>query len=257
MKKIVKNIVCSIFILLCGSSLAYGDKTLASEKAELPKLTVLTEVYPPYQIVSKDGKVYGWSADKVKTLLAQAQIDYTLDILPWIRAYKSALLKPNTLLYSLLRTDSRENSFHWVAPLCSIDFSLYRLKSRTDIEVNTIVDAKKYQIAAQKGQASTEYLLSLGFDDKRELSVSYNNDNFIQMLVHDRVELIVLSTAHVQSLILTSSPHINEIEAIFPIKYLRKNLYLAASLSTSPVILKKLQKAYDELLPQFDSACHD
>jgi len=257
MKISIINIFYTICILLSVGCFAHEKKPLTNEQIKLPKLIVLSEVYPPYQVVSKEGELYGWSTDKVKALMKQARIDHKIDILPWARAYQLALINKNTLIYSLLRTDSREDLFHWIAPLCTVDFSLYRLKSNTYIEVHSMRDAKKYLIAAQKGQASTEYLLSMGFEDEKNLSVSYHNDNFIQMLVHGRVELIVLSTSYVQSLKSKNVPNINEIEAIYAIEYLRKSLYLAASLNTSPIMLKKLQKAYDDLLPQFNSACLD
>jgi len=237
--------------------LAYADKQKYKEEAKLPIVNLLSEIYPPYQVKNKNGKLSGWSTDKVTSLFTQAKINYNLEVYPWARAYQLALSQPNTLIYSLLRTDIRENSFHWIAPLCTIEFSFYRAKNRPDIQINSMKDAKNYRIASQKGQASAEYLVNLGFGEGNNLSISYNNDNFIQMLVHGRVELIVLSAPFVKSLVSTNAPNINEIEAIYPIEYLRENLYLAANLNTSPTIIKKLQKAYQELKPQFNRACMD
>lgn len=260
MKKLIEIIVASSFILLSASCLAIDNKPTANQQTELaklPKLNVLSEIYPPYQIMSKEGEIYGWSADKVKRLFERANVEYSAKVYPWARAYQLALTQKNTLIYSLLRTDLREDLFHWVAPLCTIDFSFYRAKNRSDIQVNSMDDAKKYLIATQKGQASTEYLLHLGFKEDKNLSTSYNNDNFIQMLFYGRVELIVLSAPFVQSLISTKAPHINQIEAVYPIRYLRQKLYLAANLNTPPAIIQKLQKAYEELKPQFDNVCLD
>jgi len=257
MKLIREITVGFIFILINGSCLAYADKLKDKKETKLPIVNLLSEVYPPYQVMNENGELSGWSADKVKALFIHADIDHHVEVYPWVRAYQLALTQPNTLIYSLLRTDIREDSFHWVAPLCTIEFSFYRAKSRADIQINSMKDAKHYRIAAQKGQASTEYLLNLGFKDKVNLSISYKNDNFIQMLVQGRVELIVLSSPFVKSLISINSANINEIEAIYPIEYLRENLYLAASLNTSPIIIKKLQQAYQELPPEFDDVCHD
>jgi len=60
-----------------------------------------------------------------------------------------------------------------------------------------------------------------------------------------------------QSLVLNNSPYVKEIEAIFSIDYLRKDLYLAGSLKTSPVLVDKLRRSYLELIPQLDPVCHD
>ncbi len=230
---------------------------MSSLEAGRINVQVISEIYPPYQIIDEKGELRGWSADKVKLIFTQANINYNVEIYPWLRAYELALTQSNTFIFSLLRTEERELSFQWVAKLCAIEFSFYRLNVRSDIEIKSISDAKKYLIAAQKGQASTEYLLSLGFEPGKNLSVSYNNDNFIQMLIHDRVELIVLSLPYFQSLVSNNSPYVKEIEAIFPIDYLRKDLYLAGSLKTSTALVDKLRKAYLELTPQLDPACHD
>ena len=246
-----------MFILLSGSFLAYGEKAIINKETKLPVVNLLSEIYPPYQVMNENGELSGLSADKVKSLFTHAGVTHKVDVYPWARAYQLALTQPNTLIYSLLRTEIREDSFHWIAPLCTIEFSFYRAKIRPDIQINSMKDAKNYRIASQKGQASTEYLINLGFEEASNLSISYNNDNFIQMLVHGRVDLIVLSSPFVKSLISTNAPNINEIEAIYPIEYLRKNLYLAANLNTSPAIINKLQNAYKELTPQFDSVCVD
>lgn len=257
MKALIKILTCLLLVVIIENCHAYNEKLINSLEADRIKVQVISEVYPPYQIIDEKGELIGWSADKVKLIFTQANIDYSVDIYPWVRAYQLALTQSNTFIFSLLRTEERELSFQWVAKLCSIEFSFYRLKGRSDIELQSISDAKKYLIAAQKGQASTEYLLSLGFETGNNLSISYNNDNFVQMLIHDRVELIVLSLPYFQSLVLNNSPYVKEIEAIFSIDYLRKDLYLAGSLKTSPVLVDKLRRAYLELIPQLDPVCHD
>jgi polar amino acid transport system substrate-binding protein len=131
------------------------------------------------------------------------------------------------------------------------------LKSRSDIQINSLNDAKQYHISSQKGHASTEYLLEQGFEAGKHLSISYNNDQHIKMLLHDRVDLIVLSSSLVQSLIVKDSPYIDIIEAAFAIDSLKNNIYLASNLNTSPVLINKIRKAYDELMPVIISEFHD
>jgi polar amino acid transport system substrate-binding protein len=257
MKFLKKIVIYLLFMLPIGNCQAFSEKLIDTMEAERISVHVVSELYPPYQFFDEKGELRGWSADKVRAIFTQAEIEYKVNVYPWVRAYKLALTQQNTFIYSLLRTEERESSFQWVAPLCGIEFSFYRLKTRTDIKLESILDAKKYVIAAQKGQASAEYLLSLGFEPNKNLSVSYNNDNFIQMLIHGRVEIIVLSLPHFKSLSLKKSSYVKKIEAIFPIKYLRRDLYLASSLNTSSALVEKLRNAYLELMPNFDPVCHD
>jgi polar amino acid transport system substrate-binding protein len=247
-------LICLIFMNKC---FAENDDKQSEIKEEHPDFQVLSETYPPYQMLNEKGELEGWAADKVKAIFKQSSIEYNVKIYPWARAYQTALTEPNTFIFSLLRIDEREHLFRWVAPLCKIKFSFYRLKTRTDIEVNSLAEAKNHLVAAQIGQASTLYLLKLGFEPENNLSISYNNDNFIKMLAFGRVDLIVLSSTHFQSLINAKSPYAAIIEPIFPINYLTRKLYLASSINTSPALINKLKQAYEEVAPQFDSACND
>lgn len=253
--KVMMYFLAYIFLSECCH--ADDEKQIKKIEINSAKVKIVSEVYPPYQFIDKNGELHGWSADKVKSIFRHADVTYNINVYPWTRAYQLALIQPNTFIYSLLRTEIRESLFQWVLPLCPIEFSFYRLKKRTDIEVNSINDAKNYLIAAQKGQASAEYLLDLGFEPGKNLTVSYNNDNFIQLLAHERVDLIVLSSGYVQSKKLTDSLYINEIEAIFPIDYLGNSLYLASSLNTSSALIEKIRNAYSEISDQFAPTCHD
>lgn len=246
-----------ILLALMNQSIAANDEEKTKIKQEFTDVQVISEVYPPYQVINEQGEIQGWAADKVKAIFEQSSIEYNVKIYPWARAYQTALTEPNVFIFSLLRTDEREHLFRWISPLCMIKFSFYRLKQRHDIQIYSLEDAKKYRIAAQKGQASTEYLLRIGFEPEKNLSISYNNHNFIQMLAFGRVDLIVLSSTYFQSLIDTKLSYVGKIEPIFPIDYLTRHLYLASSINTSPVLIKRLNDAYDELALQFDNACNE
>lgn len=257
MKIWIKIILCLLTYLFSDVCQAYNKKLVNNQEVELASVQIISEIYPPYQFIDKNGELQGWSADKVQALFKQANIDYHIDFYPWTRAYSLAQTKPDTFIFSLLKTKLREPLFQWVMPLCTIEFSFYRLKKRSDIKLSSLKDAKGYLIAAQQGQASAEYLLALGFEAGKNLTISYNNDTFIQMLVYGRVDLIVLSSPYVESLIATKSPYIDEIEAILPIDHLRNRMYLASSLNTSPALIEKLRKAYAQLTPLFEPMCQD
>jgi polar amino acid transport system substrate-binding protein len=257
MALLFKNNLLILLVFISMDSYAYNENEAKTSEKEQPVIQVVSEIYPPYQVINEIGELEGLSADKVKLLFHRSYINYQVKIYPWARGYQLALTQPNIFIFSLLRTQERESLFRWVAPLCSIEFSFYRSKSRPDIQLNSVAEAKNYLIGAQKGQASAEYLLRLGFKAEKNLSISYNNDNFIQMLAFDRVELIVLSSTYFASLIAKNSPYADKIEPVFPINYLTRNLYLASSLNTSTDLINRLEKAYDELAPQFDHNCKE
>ena len=93
---------------------------------------LVTEVFPPYQQQSGD-ELHGWSVDIVRQIMQAAELPYQIDVMPWARAYKTAHSIPDTLIFSLLRTEERENEFAWVAPLCPMRISFYTSSHRPDV----------------------------------------------------------------------------------------------------------------------------
>jgi polar amino acid transport system substrate-binding protein len=255
--KTVKIIVLCFFVFVLCSYVCLADakKKKMTTEGGLENVKIVTEIYPPYQFIDDNRGLRGWATERVELLFSQANIDHKIHVYPWARTYKLALTQPNVFIYSLLRTEQRESLFHWIAPLCKVKFSFYRLKKRKDIQVHSFADAKKYLTAVQKEQASSEYLLSLGFKDKENLLISYNNGSFLRMLVHERVDLIVLSAPYIRSLQLKQDLDIKKIEPIFVLDDLSSVLYLASSLDTSQILQDKLRQAYTVLEEKFSPKC--
>jgi hypothetical protein len=44
-------------------------------------------------------------------LLSEAHLDFEIELVPWKRAYKNALDRPNTLIYTIAKTESRKDQF--------------------------------------------------------------------------------------------------------------------------------------------------
>ena len=74
-------------------------------------LRVVTEEWPPYNYSNENGKVVGAATAKVRWVLEQADIDYTLNSYPWARAIDLASTKKNVAIFSVYRTEIREQQF--------------------------------------------------------------------------------------------------------------------------------------------------
>lgn len=85
-------------------------------QAQQPKLKVLTEHAPPYQIETPTG-VLGPAPEIVTGALALINHHEPHWVYPWARAYKTATTRKNVLLYSVRRTKSREHQFYWIGPI--------------------------------------------------------------------------------------------------------------------------------------------
>ena len=80
----------------------------------------------------------------------------------------------------------RMKYFKWIGPVSDRNIYFYKLKSRSDIIINKLSDAKKYNVGTVINTANSEYLESKGFKLKKV-------PNYIQnmyKLLNGRVDLI-------------------------------------------------------------------
>lgn len=211
---------------------------------------LVTEVFPPYQQQSGD-ELHGWSVDIVRQIMQAAELPYQIDVMPWARAYKTAHSIPGTLIFSLLRTEERENEFAWVAPLCPMRISFYTNSHRPDVQADDLNSALKYVVGVENGQANYRYLREQGFRESRNLVVVGHNHQLQQMLELGRIDLMLVSDIYVQQL----PDHGAQLRRVFTAHALEKYLFLAAHPATNPALLQKLQKAWQQIKSQQIPAC--
>lgn len=135
--------------------------SLAAQAA--PPLRVLTEDYPPFNMLGSGGRISGLSTEIVQELFKRAGSNYTIELLPWIRAFNLTVLEANTCLYSTTRTDAREHQFKWIGPLVENPWVLY---ARTDNR-NTVLsleEIRRFKIGGYSGDAVSQYLIDRGFE---------------------------------------------------------------------------------------------
>jgi polar amino acid transport system substrate-binding protein len=151
-----------VFIVtMCCCVFACAD---VSAQAPAPTLTLLTENYPPYNIVHPlSGQVTGTSTEKVIELMHRAGQAYTLTNYPWSRALQMARNDADTCLFSTTRTAEREAKFRWVGPL--VKHNIWTVFARADDQRHpTSLDAMRpYTIGAYRKAAVGDYLALKGF----------------------------------------------------------------------------------------------
>lgn len=128
--------------------------------------------------------------------LAQALSAYTglkskIEILPWARAYETALTEPNVVLLSALKTPLREPELRWIGKVLEAEANLIGLTTRTDIKINNLDDAKDYIVASVRGYGSARYLLRQGFSEKYNLILTSHQSQIWRLLFSKRVDLVV------------------------------------------------------------------
>ena len=148
-------------------------------------LEVLTEDYPPFNMMAEGNKISGLSTEIVEELFKRAGVQYSLKSLPWKRAYEQTLNSPNTALYSTTRTPEREALFKWVGPLVSNNWVFFA-KSDSTLKVTSLDDAKQYSVGGYYGDAVAEYLAAQGFT---KLQLAPNDRSNAKKLDAGRIQL--------------------------------------------------------------------
>lgn len=209
-------------------------------------VTVVTEDFPPFQVV-KGKHVSGLRTNMVRIILDEANVEYTIQALPWARAYKMALTQKNTLIYSMVRSEEREHQFHWIGLLGNEKGGLYKLKSRKDINIQNLQQAKKYVIDVANEDFTHQFLLKNGFNKKENLHILPKMDQARKMLYLNRVDLILDAPIllHYAARRFDLDPSRFEVALMLP--ELKAQHYMAFSLSTPIILVEKIKKAFEKV----------
>ncbi|MGK5022646.1 substrate-binding periplasmic protein [Janthinobacterium sp. LB2P10] len=152
-------------------------------------LRIVGEHLPPASMMEGD-VVVGRETAKVRDIMARAGIAYSIELLPWKRAYAQALREPDTCIFSTTRTQEREAQFRWIGPLNEAQWILYGLveQHRT---LHTLADARGLVIGTVLGDARDDYLRQRG------LSVAPVTQEWLnpQKLLLGRIDLWAVSMA--------------------------------------------------------------
>jgi polar amino acid transport system substrate-binding protein len=214
---------------------------MLNASSSIAKQLVVTEILPPYQLYTENNVLTGFSVEVMAALFRITKDDIDLQVLPWARAYKTALNQPNTLIFSLSRSSSRENLFIWGGKLTTEEVYAWGLKEKFKTPITNIEQLKKYKMAIANSTTTYQYFRQQKHPSIYEI-VSQNQG--LQMLYLDRVDIITSTKntlkARTSKLNLDSS----KLVKIIPISAVNLDLYFAFSLNTDEKIVHKYLEAY-------------
>jgi len=108
------------------------------------------------------GEVKGILVDVMREAARRAEVDASIDLQPWKRAYEGALTDADTCVFATTMTPDRLPLFKWVAPLIFNNWALLGLKSR-HLHLARLEEARPYTIGVYQGDARETYLRQRGF----------------------------------------------------------------------------------------------
>ncbi|UNU87253.1 substrate-binding periplasmic protein [Aeromonas dhakensis] len=162
---------------------------LGTAQAELGKLEYLTEEYPPYNFTDAAGQPAGLAVELLQRIWQSTQTPpQPIRILPWARGYYLLTQKPNVVLFSTARTDTRDPLFKWACPIGHAEYVLLAYKRRP-ITLSAVEQINDYRISAVRSDASEQLLLNRGMDENRIIPANRLSQG-LKMLVSGRADLL-------------------------------------------------------------------
>lgn len=199
------------------------------------------------------GVAHGPSADILRLLLAQANLDSKIEFMPWPRAFKTALTEPNTLLMTIIRTQERENQFYWISKVSDTVKSFISRKENNSGAVTTLAEAKNKITAVVRESNSHHYLLDKGFSDSKNLYLVSSMETAIKLLVNKKINFVFTDPDIFVSYYAAKKLNSDDFISYSHIEETRKEGYIALSKSSDKSLLQKLLAAQKivEKMPEY------
>ena len=216
-----------------------GAVALASGQPSAGPLYITTEYSPPTSM--QEGElVVGSATEKVREAMARAAVPYTLELLPWKRAYTAALARPDTCVYSTTRTPERERLFKWVGPTDEGEWVLLGRADR-NFRLTTLEDARTLRIGTYNGDARDEFLRARGFN----VDPAPNDMINPQKLMMNRIDLWAAGFRR-GSAVMRSNGWAGKIVPV--LTFNRVRLYLACNLAVPDATIERLNGALETMV---------
>lgn len=225
--------ICIMLFLMVNTSLSVAQQL------------VVTEILPPYQFYQKDNVLSGFSVEVLDALFKITADDTELQVLPWARAYRTALNQPNTLIFSLARSLSREKLFIWGGKLTTENIYAWGLKQKFETPVTHLEQLREYKIAIANSTSTYQYFKQQEYPDIYEI---VSQEQGLKMLYLNRVDVITGTKNALEASVKKLNLDFSKLKIILPITPVNLDLYFAFSLNSDDDIVKRYRDAYEEIV---------
>jgi polar amino acid transport system substrate-binding protein len=205
------------------------------------KIQLVTEEYPPVTFM-RDGKPAGFVTDMVREITARLDIPDNISLTSWKNAYNMALLHPNIIIFSMDRTEAREDLFQWVGPVGQNSALLFARKG-SGISIGSMEEARNVDsIATTTDWWTEQHLKAAGFTN---LISSPEPGENVRQLMEGSVELSIFTDVTIPEIVRSAGYGMDELEPVFTVE--QNYFYIGISKGTSPEMVEKWQSTLDNM----------
>ncbi|AVA22300.1 MULTISPECIES: ABC transporter substrate-binding protein [unclassified Rhizobium] len=225
----MRKLLLLVFFSLSSLSLHHTAKAAT--------VNFTTEEYPPFNY--REGKTpMGAAVEQVEKIMTDIGVDYSIDVLPWARAYNQALTVPMTCVFVTAHNDARDKLFKWVQPLL-IDRNVLIKHTGSPVTADTLDEARNYLVGTWRGDYTETVLRQANFP---RIDVGADFRATLKKLMSDRIDLMPISVLYFDKLK-------KEGDAVEQVTVLSEQaMGIACQKDFPDDILKKMQAALDKLI---------
>lgn len=217
---------------------------LVSPVAIAQSIVFYTDQWAPYNYMV-DNEIQGISTDLIRAALAPAELSYQIKMRPWARAYLTVQKTPNTALFTVNRSASREMLFKWVGPLLASNIYLFKLKENHFIKIKGLNDLKRYSVGVLRNGSVHSFLKNNGLPDDN-MNLHSHAEQHIRMLLAKRLDLVPGDEIDLKFQLKNRREEFYKMERACLLY--RGAYYIAFNINTPDKLITQIQQALDQAL---------
>jgi polar amino acid transport system substrate-binding protein len=202
-----------------------------------------TEEWPPYNL-TEGSEFKGIATDILRAACDLSKINCEIQIVPWLRAYKTTQETPNSLIYTIIRAAARENEFIWIGPILPRTTWIY-VRSDVAAKFQDLKQLNGIRIGVTRGAAFIDEILAAGIPNAN-LRYFNSNDDLMRTLKAGAIDACSnteIGMAYNQKIYEMPSNSIAKLRKLSD----GPELYFGMNLKSDQALAKKLQTAVDSL----------
>ena len=205
-------------------------------------LQVYTEDYPPLTFMNSFGEITGFGSDVVYEIMDRNQVFAPVKLSTWSNGYELALHNPNFCLFTMDRTEIREDLFQWVGPI-GTNATFFYTRAGSGTSIGSLADARSLSaVGTVSSWYSDQELRDLGFTNL----VSGNEPGIMtKMLMEGEIDAFVCSAVTFPTILGEQGYTYDQVTEAFTL--MSSDFYIAFSRNTSSIIVNQWQSALDAM----------
>ena len=201
-------------------------------------LQIYTENYPPLTFMNPFGQITGFGTDIVHDIMERNKVFASVKLSTWSNGYELALHNPNFCLFTMDRTDIRENLFQWVGPI-GTNATYFYTRAGSGITINSLADARGLAaVGTVSSWFSDQRLRELGFTN---LVSGSEPGSMTKKLMMGEIDAFVCSAVTFPTILSEQGFTYSEVTEAFEL--MSSDFYIAFSKNTPATTVNQWQTA--------------